>query len=408
MVANRPPGRCRLFFHNLFMKNLVGSFALLAGFLLTNCSSGDKSESGKTGQTDEALTLPVVQIRQQPTTIQREYVTTLEAIRNVEIRARVPGFIEKIHVDEGQTVRLGQLLFTLNGAEYRTEADEARATLRNAVAGAKTAEVEVSRVKLLVDKDIISPSELELARAKLDAARAQIDAARSSQAKAALRLSQASIRAPFNGIINRIPLKMGSLVEEGALLTSVSDLHEVFAYFDVSEKEYLGFVKRKRDLTGKGGEDVEMLLADESTYPHKGQIEVMESVFEDGSGTIAFRARFPNPQQLLKHGSSGKIRLARLVNNALLVPQKSVFEVQDKNYVYVVGTDNRVKSRSFVPEGRVGKDYIVQSGLKPGERVVYEGIQNIRDGDQIIPRAFSTDSASTVKSAAIQPAVVRN
>ena len=385
------------------MKNVSGQIFLLAGILLAGCSSGDKATSDETDQAEKKLTLPVVQIRQQPTTVQREYVSTLEAVRNVEIRARVSGFIEKIHVDEGQSVRQGQLLFTLNGAEYRTEADEARATLRNAVAGAKTAEVEVGRVKLLVDKNIISPSELELARAKLDAARAQIDAARSTQAKAALRLSQASIRAPFNGNINRIPLKTGSLVEEGALLTSVSDLSEVFAYFDVSEKEYLGFVKRKRDLVGKGGEDIEMLLADESLYPHKGQIEVMESVFEEGSGTIAFRARFPNPKQLLKHGSSGKIRLDRLVSDALLVPQKSVFEVQDKNYVYVVGVDNKVKSRSFVPQGRVGQDYIVESGLKPGERVVYEGIQNIRDGDQIVPRAFSTDSMTVIK-----PAIARN
>lgn len=380
-----------------FPNNRLCSVALLAGaLLLVGCATGDKAQSEKT---DEKLTLPVVQLRQQPTTLHREYVSTLEAVRNVEIRARVSGFIEKIHVDEGQSVRQGQLLFTINGAEYRTEADKARAALRNAVAGAKTAEVEVGRVKLLVNKNIISPSELDLAKAKLDAAHAQIDDARSAQAKAALRLAHASIRAPFNGTINRIPLKVGSLVEAGALLTSVSDLHEVFAYFDVSEKEYLGFVKNNRDLVGKGGQDIEMMLADETQYPYKGRIETMESVFEEGSGTIAFRARFPNPERLLKHGSSGKIRLDRFVNDALLVPQKAVFEVQDKNYVYVVDSANRVKSRSFVPQGRVGEDYIVQSGLRPGERVVFEGIQNIRDGAQIIPRALSSDNTVVVKAA---------
>lgn len=387
------------------MKNLIGLTSLLTGVLLAGCSSGDKAKSA---ETDEKLTLPVVQLRQQPTTVQREYVSTLEAVRNVEIRARVSGFIEKIYVDEGQPVRQGQLLFTLSAAEYRTEADKARAALRSAAANARTADVEVNRVKLLVDKNIISPSELDLAKAKLDAAHAQIDDARTAQAQAALRLSHASIRAPFNGVINRIPLKTGSLVDEGALLTSVSDLNEVFAYFDVSEKEYLGFIKNNRDLVGKGGKEIEMLLADESPYPYKGRIETMESVFEEGSGTIAFRARFPNPQRLLKHGSSGKIRLDRQVNNALLVPQKAVFEVQDKNYVYVVGADNKVKSRSFVPQGRVGQDYIVQSGLKPGERVVYEGIQNIRDGAEIIPRALAIDSLNTDRAAVVRPAVLRN
>lgn len=373
------------------MKTLLSYAALVAGLWLGGCSSGSQSE---TNEADEKLALPVVKLRQQPATLQREYVSALEAVKNVEIRARVSGFLEKIHVDEGQPVRKGQLLFTLNAAEYQAEVDKAKAAYKNAVANAKTAEVEVERVTLLVNKKIISPSELDLAKAKLEAARAQIDDARSAQATASLRLSQASIRAPFDGIINRIPLKMGSLIEEGALLTSVSDLSEVFAYFDVSEKEYLNFVKNNRDLVGKGGREVEMVLADESAYPHKGRIEVMESVFEENSGTIAFRARFPNPNKLLKHGSSGKIRLARHVDKALLVPQKAVFEIQDKNYVYVVDASNKVKTRSFVPQGRVGQNYIVQSGLQPGERVVYEGIQNIRDGVEITPRSLTADSTA--------------
>lgn len=369
------------------MKNILSVAVLFVGVLAEGCSSREtKTEE------PEKLTLPVVQLTQQPTTLQRDYVTTLEAVRNVEIRARVSGFLEKIHVDEGQTVRQGQLLFSLNAAEYRVGLDKARAALRSAVAGAKTAEVEVGRVKLLVDKKIISPSELELAKAKLDAARAQIDEAQSAQSTASLRLAHASIRAPFDGVINRIPFKMGSLIEEGALLTEVSDIHEVYAYFDVSEKEYLGFLKKNRNLMGKGGQEVEMMLADETPYPFKGRIETMESVFEEESGTIAFRARFPNPQKMLKHGSSGKIRLPNIVSDALLVPQKAVFEVQDKNYVYVVDATNKVKSRSFVPQARVGLNYIVRSGLKPGERVVYEGIQNIHDGDQIIPQSVSADS----------------
>ena len=355
---------------------------ILIGGTLGCTSNEEKSE-----QTAEKLAVPVVQLTRQPTTLQREYVSSLEAVRNVEIRARVSGFLEKIHIDEGQAVRKGQLLFSLNGAEYRSEADRARASLKSAVASEKTAAVEVDRVKLLVDKKIISPSELQLAKAKLESARAQIDEAKSALAKANLHLAHTNIRAPFDGVINRIPFKMGSLIEEGTLLTTVSDLHEVFAYFDVSEKEYLEFLKKNRNLVGKGGQPVEMVLADASVYPQKGRIETMETIFDEESGTISLRARFPNPKRLLKHGSSGIIRLDNFLSDALLVPQRAVFEIQDKNYVYVVDAANRVKSKSFIPQSRVGKFYIVKSGLQPGERVVYEGIQNVKDGMEIIPRS---------------------
>ncbi|MCK8492744.1 efflux RND transporter periplasmic adaptor subunit [Spirosoma sp. RP8] len=372
------------------MKNYEMLTALMMGAVMIGCT---KQET----QTDQAekLTLPVVKLARQSTTLKKEYVGTLEAVRNVEIRARVSGFLEKIFVDEGQPVRQGQLLFKLNEAEYRAELDKAKANLKSAMAGAKTAEVELGRVKLLVDKNVVSPSELELAKAKLDAARAAIDEARSMQDNASLRLSHASIKAPFDGVINRIPFKMGSLIEEGALLTSVSDTREVYAYFDVSEKEYLSYVKKHRKNPEQGVRTVEMLLADDTKYPHTGKIETVESVFEEGAGTIAFRARFPNPEKLLRHGSSGKVRLANDVDDALLVPQKAVFEVQDKNYVYVVDKANKVKSRSFVPQGRVDHYYLVQSGLQPGERVVYEGIQNIRDGMQIIPEAVPADSVDS-------------
>lgn len=364
--------------------------ALVVGMVMAGCQ---KTET-KTDQ-PETLTLPVVKLARQSTTLKKEYVGTLEAVRNVEIRARVSGFLEKIFVDEGQPVRQGQLLFKLNEAEYQAELDKAKANLKSAIATAQTAEVELGRVKLLVEKNVVSPSELELAKAKLDVARAAIDEARSAQANAALRLSQASIKAPFDGVINRIPFKMGSLIDEGTLLTTVSDAREVYAYFDVSEKEYLAYIKKRQKNPNDQARTVEMLLADDSKYPHKGKIETMESIFEGGSGTIAFRARFPNPEKLLRHGSSAKVRLANDVGDALLVPQKAVFEVQDKNYVYVVDSANKVKTRSFVPQGRVDHYYLVKSGLEPGERVVYEGIQNVRDGMEIIPTAISADSLSS-------------
>lgn len=375
--------------HRMFsMKTGVYCCVILAAFGLTNCHSGKATPEGS----GEKLTLPVVELLPQKTQLHKEYVSTLEAVRNVEIRARVSGFLERIHVDEGQRVHKGQVLFSLNTAEYQVETDKAQAALKTAQAEAKTAEVEVSRVKLLLAKNVVSPSEMELAKAKLEAARAGIDEARSMLEAASLRLTQAHIRAPFDGVINRIPYKIGSLIEAGALLTTVSDIREVFAYFDVSEREYLGFVKNNKNLLGKGGQEVEILLADETLYPIKGRIEAMESTFEGESGTIAFRARFANPDQLLKHGSSGKIRLVSVVPDAILVPQKAVFEIQDRNYVYVVDKAGRVKSRHFIPQNRVGKHYLVKSGLQAGDRVVYEGIQNIREGEAITAQVVAGDS----------------
>ncbi|MFC5409738.1 efflux RND transporter periplasmic adaptor subunit [Larkinella bovis] len=373
------------------MKGYIIVSALLISGFLAGCSTSTEEKA-----VEEKPALPIFEITRQSTTLQREYAGNVEAVRNVEIRARVGGYLDKIHVDEGQQVTKGQLLFQINQAEYQAELAKAKATLKSAMAEAKTAEVEMGRVKLLVDKKIISPSELELSKSKLEAARASIEEAESARENASLRLLHASVRAPFDGVINRIPFKMGSLIEEGSLLTTVSDIREVYAYFHVSEKEYLEYIKKANSRPNRNGQEVELLLADNTPYGQPGKIETMESVFDDGSGTIAFRARFPNPSKVLKHGATGKIRLKSEVDDALLVPQKAVFEVQDRNFVYVVDTANKVKMRSIVPQSRLAQFYLVKSGLEPGDKVVYEGIQNIREGMEIVPQALSADSLLTL------------
>jgi membrane fusion protein (multidrug efflux system) len=239
---------------------------------------------------------------------------------------------------------------------------------------------------------VISKTELEVANSKLNAARARIEESRSAQANASIRLSYANIRASFDGIIDRIPLKSGSLVEEGTLLTSVSDNRAVFTYFNVSEGEYQEYIKTRQEHPNRKDTEVSLVLADGSTYPHAGKIETMEGEFDASTGSIAFRARFPNPDKLLKHGATGTVRLANRIDDALIVPQKAVFEIQDKNYVYVVDANNRITMKSFVPKARFSHFYIVESGLQPGERIVYEGIQNVKDGLQIVPHAVTLDS----------------
>lgn len=367
------------------MQRYIWTLAGWSVILMYGCTTNGNSNTKK----ENERPFPVTELVVKDTLLQHDYVASLQAVRNVEIRARVNGFLEKIYVDEGQEVRKGQLLFSINDEEYKAQLAEANANLSSAIAEAKAAEVDARRVKMLVDKKVIAKTELEVAEAKLAAVNARIDEARSAVDKAAMRLSYTNIRAPFDGIIDRIPLKTGSLVSDGTLLTTASDNHEMYAYFNVSETEYLEYKKSRK---GPDNKTVALILADGTPYPHDGKVETVEGEFETSTGAIAFRARFPNPQKLLKHGASGKIQLENTIEDALIIPQKAVFEMQDKNYVFVVDTSNQVVMRDFTPGTRLSYAYIVKDGLKPGERIVCEGAQSLREGMRIEPVNIPLDS----------------
>jgi len=338
-------------------------------------------------------TLPVTTLAAADQRLFHEYVANIEAERNVEVRAKVRGYLDQIFVDEGKLVKKGQPLFRIQPSEYRNQLDRAQASESGAEADVTAAKLQLERVKLLVDKNIIAKSELGLAQARLHAAQAAANGARASQRTAGLNLGYTLVRAPFDGIINRIPLKVGSLIENGMLLTTVSDLSEVFAYFNVSEAEYLEYVKtRERHPERANSDTVTLLLADGSRYAHPGYVETVEGEIDENTGSIAFRARFDNPKRLLKHGASGRVRLANVRPDAVLVPQQSVFEIQDKSYVYLLDKQNRVRMHAFEPQQRTGLSYLVKSGLQAGDRIVYEGTQGLKDGQVIRPRDLSPDT----------------
>lgn len=347
-------------------------------------------------ESTEDREFPVTQIIAKDTVVHLEYVADIRAVQNVELRARVEGFLEKVYVDEGQEVKKGQLLFKLNDEEYKEELAKARANLQSALAEAKGIKLEIDRLRLLVEKNVISKTEIDVAQAKLDAANSRIGAARSTASNAATRLSYTSIRAPFDGIIDRIPHRTGSLIGHGTLLTTASNISAIFVYFNVSENEYLQYIRTQQIDPQRKNNKVRLILADGSPYPHEGNIETVESEFKSGTGSIAFRARFPNPEKTLKHGASGNIVLSNRVENAVLVPQKSVFEIQDKNYVFLVDSLNQVSMKSFVPRTRFSSFYIVESGLKPGDRIVLEGIQSVEVGMHIKPKPVGMDSLIAV------------
>jgi membrane fusion protein, multidrug efflux system len=376
----------------------ISSFipAVLAVFLW-GCTANSKENSEQRVSKNTLKEVPVIKLTPQKTDLHREYVGNINAIRNVEIYARVKGYLEQIYVDEGQEVKKGQILFRINDEEYEAELAKAKANLQSAIADAKAAQLEVSRIKLLVDKKIISKIEWEVAETRVLAAKAKIEEARSAQTNATIHMARTRIRAPFNGVINRIPYKVGSLIDEGTHLTSVSDTRQVYVYFNVSENEYLEYIKaQKLDKGGQSG-IVELDLADGSSFSEKGRIQTMEGEFDAGTGSIAFRAQFPNPGQLLKHGSSGTVRLTNSIDDALLVPQKAVFEIQDKSYVYLVDKNDQVKMTSFVPKARFSNFYLVQSGLKAGDRIVYEGIQALKDGTKISPQVIASIGTAQVE-----------
>lgn len=337
---------------------------------------------------DAGVEVPVTVVNTMNIETDLNFVADINAIQNVEIRARVNGYLEKIYVDEGRSVEKGQLLFKINDEEYKAELHRADANLKSAEAEYKSAQVERERVKMLVEKEVIAKTEMDLAIAKIDIALAKIEQAKADAIAARVKLEHTSIRAPFSGVIDRIPYKLGSLISQGTLLTTVSDASFINAYFNISEVEYLRYLETHPDLADSiNGQEVELILADGSIYEAKGKIETMESQFDEATGTIAIRARFENKQGLLKHGSNGKIKVRRKLNKVMVIPQKATMEIQDRNFVFLVNEQNMVVMQSFIILQRYKDFYIVKSGLEPGQKIVYEGVQNIREGSVIKPRS---------------------
>ncbi len=319
------------------------------------------------------------------TTLSTDYVAEINAVQNVEIRARVKGYLDKIYIDEGKYVKQGQLLFTINNQELNEEVVKAGAVLRSISSELKAAEIDLSNVKRLVEKNVVSNTELEAAKNKVEMMKAKVEEAKSNESFAKIQLTYTQIKAPFNGIVNRIPNKIGSLIEDGTLLTNISNNGEVFAYFDVSEKEYLNYMTHFKE-NAHNSNNVTLILANGEEHPFKGKIETTEGEIDQSTGNIAFRARFDNPEKVLKHGASGKVRLLKKYKNALIIPQKATFEIQDRMFVYVLDNKNQVKTQAITSKHRMPHYYIVESGLSEDDKIIYEGVQNIKDGMTVKPQ----------------------
>lgn len=363
------------------MKNFLFILNICVIFFLSSCSSNEKI--------DERETYRVISPFVVDTVYNDEFVASIHALQNVEIRARLKGFIENIFVDEGKSVKKGQALFSISSKEYEQRLHKAQAITKSAIAELKAAEIELENSKKLLDKDIIAKPEYDLAVAKVEALRAKVDEMKADEERANISLSFAEVKAPFDGIINRIPNKTGSLIEEGTLLTTISNSSDVYAYFHVSEKEYLDYATSSPNKKKSLEREVSLILANGDEYAYQGIIETSESEFDQTTGNIAFRAKFRNPDGLLKHGSNAKVVLDRVLKNAILIPQKSTFEIQDKLYVYVMKQDSTLEQRNIVSNIRLPHIFVVESGLKANETILFEGVQSAKEGDKIIPIRIS-------------------
>jgi len=341
------------------MRSITFIVCLYSAIIITGCHSAktEKEAPGKYSVTSALLT---------DTSFNKEYVSQIQSVRNIEIRAQEKGYLETIYVDEGQYVKAGQLLFRIMPKMYEAEYLKAQATV-------KEAELELLNTKTLADKNIVAKTEQAIKEAKLDEAKADL-------ALAKLHLSFTEIRAPFNGTIDRLRFKPGSLIDEGGLLTTLSDNKAVYAYFNVSEAEYLDF---KSHASPGRSTAVSLRMANNDYYPYKGVVETIESEFDNATGNIAFRAKFPNPQSLLKHGETGKVQMNIQQRSALIIPQKATYEVQDKIYVFVVDNKNVVHSREITISSELPNLYVVGSGLSVNDKILLEGVQNVKDDDTI-------------------------
>lgn len=367
--------------------------------LLNNCTTS----SGKSDMQPSLPSLPVITLSNVSATTYREFPATIEGKVNVEIRPQVDGYLEHIYVDEGAYVKKGQLLFKVNDRPYREQLANATASHLAAQANLQKAQLEVDRLTPLVKNNVVSEIQLKTAQSNLQSANANVSQAQAMVSNAQINLSYTLIKAPVSGYIGRIPMKIGSLVGRGETqpLTVLSDIKEVYAYFSMSEIDFLQF---KETTPGNTLEEklknlpaVELVLVDDSAYPEKGKIETVEGQFDKTMGAISFRASFPNVKGLLRSGNTGRVRIPTAHNNVLAVPQEATFELQDKLLVFVVADSNKVVSKPILVEDQNTHYYFVSDGVKAGDKIVYAGLNRLRDGAVIKPDLVSMDSLMRVK-----------
>jgi len=346
---------------------MIGSLVLLALF-----SSCKKKQTGA-DMSDQVKAYPVETVSLQNVELQTVYPAILKGQEDIDIKPRVDGFIEKVYVDEGTIVHKGQPLFKINSPASVQN-------LQNARANYNTAKLDVDRIRPLADKGIYSEVKLSTYENALASAKAALDEARAM-------LSWTTVTCPVNGIVGTINLRQGSLVSNTSVLTSVANTTNIIAYFSINEKDLLELLKSQQGNTQaakiKNMPRVKLLLSDDTEYEETGKIETISGIVDAISGSVNFRASFPNKHGLLRSGSSGKIIVPQPVSNALVIPQKATFSQQDKVLVFKVVGDSVVQKAITVKATPDGQSYVVLDGLVSGDKIVSGSIATLKSGQKI-------------------------
>jgi membrane fusion protein (multidrug efflux system) len=377
------------------MKLTIVTFALL---FLYSCSPVQPQQAANQPQPTEVVTIAAGN-----STTENEYTASLEGKVNVEIRPQVEGNLTNVYVDEGAYVKAGQPLFKINDLPYREQLNSAIATLHATEAAAANAQLEIDKVTPLVDSKVVSVIQLKAARTAYQVAVANIEQAKAAVAAAKINIGYTTISAPVSGYIGRLPKKQGSLVSRADVeaLTTLSDVQEIYAYFSLSEGDFIRFKEQYPGNTIndkiKGLPAVSLLLADNSTYKEEGHVTMIDGQFDKHTGAITLRASFPNHEGLLRSGNTGKIVLAMPHSNAIMVPASATMEMQDKIFVYTVNDSNKVSKQPITVIGKSGNNYLVQDGVQPGDRIVFNGLDHLQDGAAIQPIAPKKNEQLSMK-----------
>jgi membrane fusion protein (multidrug efflux system) len=348
----------------------------------------------------------VIETQAQDVVVPIEFVGQTLGSEDITIRARVEGFLEGIHFEEGSDVDQGQLLYTLESQPYEAEA----AAMMSQLAGAKTmlakATSDLNRIRPLAERKAVSQSDLDGAVAAYEASQASVEAAEAILRASKIKLSYTRILSPINGVIGKTLAKVGDFVGRSpnpVILNTVSNIATVRVEFFLPENQYLLVARRivERQEAGgaeRGGATFEMILADGSLYPHEGRFEFIDRNVDPTTGSILIQLSFPNPDKIIRPGQFARIRtVLERVEDGILVPQRCVSELQGITRVFVVGDDNKAAERVVELGPTVGSDWLVLKGLKAGEKVVYEGLQRVSDGAAVDARIVSPETVPNEK-----------
>ena len=370
----------------------IRTFALI-GITILAASCGDQPKAVQPGGAAKVKEYLVIKVKAQSTRLFKDYPTKLQGQQTVEIRSKIAGYIEQIFVDEGAFVRKGQVLFRLNANDIQATVRSAEAFVKVAEADVKIAELNVEKTKPLVEKNIISKFDLQSVESTLRSKEAQLAQAKANMENANANLQYTLITSPANGTIGNFPFRVGSLVSSATSepLTTVSNTINMYAYFSFDEKEFLALTK---GLKGKNQQekfnklpDVSLVMADNSTYGQAGRIETASGLINSQTGAVNIRASFPNAEGNLRSGGSGMVRIPQIIDSAIIIPQKTSYELQGKHFVYLLGADNKVRNSEIeVLVGNLKDSYIVTGGLKSGDQIVLEGIAALRNDTEIKPK----------------------